>query len=223
MDFLGVGPAEFIFVILILLVVVGPERLPEIGQFMGKALARLMAWQVQSPEYQTVHQIHQDMQREIVDLRDEIIRTRQQIASNVQPVQEEMRSLQRTVPATIKAGRLKNGLNNPTAAQKEKEPAETTPATATPPVSLEKTTPPRQQQHAQGATSNNNNNEVAELRREMEQTRDQLSLEIEHLRREVSELKKRLHAATEHLELEHEVGRMGTAPAAENNATSATT
>lgn len=219
MDFLGVGPAEFVFIFLILLVVVGPERLPEIGRFLGNQLARLMAWQAQSPEYQTVHQIHQDMQREIVDLRDEILRTRQQIASSAQSVHDEVRSIQHTVPAAIKAGRFKNSANTSQAT-----PAAST-TTTTPPVSLEKTTPPAQQTPspdvpaAQTETSTNGvdekSNEVAALRHEMEQTNQHLMHEIETLRREMDSLKKRLHAA-EHFQLEQrEVGN--NAPAADDD------
>jgi sec-independent protein translocase protein TatB len=41
MDFLGVGPLEFLLVLIIALLVVGPERLPEIARSIGKAIRDL--------------------------------------------------------------------------------------------------------------------------------------------------------------------------------------
>ena len=43
MDFLGVGPLELIVVIIIALIVVGPERLPQLAQSIGKTLRDLRA------------------------------------------------------------------------------------------------------------------------------------------------------------------------------------
>lgn len=41
MDFLGIGPLELLVVLIIALIVVGPERLPEIAQSIGKTLRDL--------------------------------------------------------------------------------------------------------------------------------------------------------------------------------------
>lgn len=43
MDFLGIGPLELIVVVIIALIVVGPERLPELAQSVGKTLRDLRA------------------------------------------------------------------------------------------------------------------------------------------------------------------------------------
>ena len=43
MDFLGIGPLELIVVAIIALIVVGPERLPELAQSVGKTLRGLRA------------------------------------------------------------------------------------------------------------------------------------------------------------------------------------
>jgi Tat protein translocase TatB subunit len=43
MDFLGIGPLELIVVLIIALIVVGPERLPELAQSIGKTLRDLRA------------------------------------------------------------------------------------------------------------------------------------------------------------------------------------
>jgi len=43
MDFLGIGPLELIVVLIIALIVVGPERLPQLAQSVGKTLRDLRA------------------------------------------------------------------------------------------------------------------------------------------------------------------------------------
>jgi Tat protein translocase TatB subunit len=43
MDFLGIGPLELIVVLIIALIVVGPERLPQLAQSVGKTMRDLRA------------------------------------------------------------------------------------------------------------------------------------------------------------------------------------
>lgn len=43
MDFLGIGPLELLVVLIIALIVVGPERLPQIAQSIGKTVRDLRA------------------------------------------------------------------------------------------------------------------------------------------------------------------------------------
>jgi sec-independent protein translocase protein TatB len=43
MDFLGVGPLELLVILIIALIVVGPERLPQIAQSIGKTVRDLRA------------------------------------------------------------------------------------------------------------------------------------------------------------------------------------
>jgi sec-independent protein translocase protein TatB len=95
MDIFGVGPIEIIIILVLGLIVFGPERLPEVGRFLGKQLAKVMAWQQQSPEAQMIQQIRQDFEKEIVDLRDELVRARQQIdvSQDMQRLRTEANSL----------------------------------------------------------------------------------------------------------------------------------
>jgi sec-independent protein translocase protein TatB len=93
MEFLGVGPAELFFILVLALLVIGPERLPEAGRFLGRQVARVMAWQQQSSEVQAIQQIRQEFQDEIVSLRNEMTRTRKHLDANIHPLQEEIRSV----------------------------------------------------------------------------------------------------------------------------------
>lgn len=94
MDFLGVGPFEFLFILVVSIIVLGPERLQQAARSLGRLFARVMAWQYQSPEAQMIQQIRKDFEQEIVDLRNELIRARKQfdISSDVQEIHQEIRS-----------------------------------------------------------------------------------------------------------------------------------
>jgi sec-independent protein translocase protein TatB len=93
MEFLGVGPVELLVIIILGLIVVGPERLPEMARSAGRFFGRLIAWQQQSPEFQTIQQVRQEIQNEITGLRNEISQTQQQVVSNVQALQQSVPSL----------------------------------------------------------------------------------------------------------------------------------
>ncbi len=90
MNFFGVGPLELFFILILGLIVLGPERLPEVGRFLGRKMAELMAWQQQSPEAQMIQQIRQDFEQEIVGLRDELVQARAQL--NVREDMEKLRA-----------------------------------------------------------------------------------------------------------------------------------
>lgn len=94
MDFLGVGPFEFLFILLVSILVLGPERLQQAARSLGRLFARVMAWQYQSPEAQMIQQIRNDFEQEIVDLRNELIRARKQldIREEVKDIHQELQS-----------------------------------------------------------------------------------------------------------------------------------
>lgn len=108
MTIFGIGPLELLLILILGLLVFGPERLPEVGRFLGKQLARLMAWQQQSPEAQMIQQMRSEFEREILELRDELVRTRQQanVLTDVQKLGEETRTLLslKTPVGTVVAG-----------------------------------------------------------------------------------------------------------------------
>lgn len=91
MNFLGVGPLELLLVLVIGLIVLGPERLQNLGRAAGKLVARLMAWQSQSPEAQLIQQIRSDFQQEIVDLRDELVRAKRQLNEAKEEIEAQAR------------------------------------------------------------------------------------------------------------------------------------
>lgn len=98
MNFFGVGLFEILLVLLLGLVVLGPERLQDMGRQAGKLVARWLAFQQQSPELQMVKQMRQEFEQEIVSLRDELVRARQQL-----DVSAELKQLRHDMDDTAKA------------------------------------------------------------------------------------------------------------------------
>lgn len=91
MTIFGIGPLELVMILFLGLIVFGPERLPEIARFLGKLVARVLAWQHASPEAQMIQQLRRDVNQEIISLRDEMIRARQQfdLSAEVQQIHQE--------------------------------------------------------------------------------------------------------------------------------------
>jgi len=69
MNFLGIGPGEFFFVIVLALIVLGPERLPGFARSLGKTIIRLRNWTNASPDAKVLLQLQQELQSEIDDIR----------------------------------------------------------------------------------------------------------------------------------------------------------
>ncbi|NTU79044.1 MAG: translocase [Chloroflexales bacterium] len=88
---------ELLLIAGLALVVFGPERLPEIGRFAGKQVARFLAWQQQSPELKMINDVRSEFEQEIASLRDELVRTRRQLDIsqdvNLNSIRDELRPL----------------------------------------------------------------------------------------------------------------------------------
>jgi sec-independent protein translocase protein TatB len=57
MDFLGIGPLELIFILLIALIVLGPKDMVKAGRSLGRALRKI----VMSPTWQVVQKTSRDL------------------------------------------------------------------------------------------------------------------------------------------------------------------
>jgi sec-independent protein translocase protein TatB len=95
MNFLGVGPFELVLVLGLALIVLGPERMQEMGRTAGRLVARMLAWQQQSPEARMIQEIRQDFEREIVELRDEMVRAQKQmdVSKEVQRLRQDANTM----------------------------------------------------------------------------------------------------------------------------------
>ncbi|WP_129630455.1 twin-arginine translocase TatA/TatE family subunit [Candidatus Oscillochloris fontis] len=95
MEIFNIGIPEFLLIAGLALVIFGPERLHQVTNFLGKQVAKVMAWQQNSPEVQALNQIRTEFEGEIASLRDELLRTRNQldVSRNVTALKEELRPL----------------------------------------------------------------------------------------------------------------------------------
>ncbi len=88
MNFLGVGPAELVIILVIALVVLGPERMAEAGRTLGRLYAR---WR--SGWGKEVDEVTREFRREIFKLQqemDEIRREAERPLKEVEAFQREV-------------------------------------------------------------------------------------------------------------------------------------
>ncbi|WP_298490653.1 twin-arginine translocase TatA/TatE family subunit [uncultured Chloroflexus sp.] len=103
MEIFNVHLPELILIAGLALVLFGPERLPELGRFAGKQVAKFLAWQQQSPELQMINEMRNEFEREIAQLRDELVRTRNQldVRNDVQAMVDEVKAVGEQVQTTL--------------------------------------------------------------------------------------------------------------------------
>lgn len=95
MEVFNIHLFEFLLIAGLALVIFGPERLPEVGRFIGKQVARFLAWQQQSPELKMINEIRSEFEGEIASLRDELVRTRKQldVSNEMAAIRNEIRPM----------------------------------------------------------------------------------------------------------------------------------
>ncbi|HJZ45678.1 MAG TPA: twin-arginine translocase TatA/TatE family subunit [Roseiflexaceae bacterium] len=93
MEILGIGPGEFILILIVLLVVVGPERLPGLARQAGSLLVRARNWLQTSPDAALVLRARQEIEAELASIkaslmevqvvRDEVLGAAKQLEDSV--------------------------------------------------------------------------------------------------------------------------------------------
>jgi len=88
MDFLGLGPLELLFILLIALILLGPKDMIKTGRTIGKTLRRI----VLSPTWRTVQQTSRDLRQlphklmreaELEELEKDLTPTQQQLEQEI--------------------------------------------------------------------------------------------------------------------------------------------
>ena len=106
MNFMGMGPAELVLVLVIAVIVLGPGKLPEVARALGKTMR----------EFRSVTDSFQS------ELRKELDSTTSQVKSDVKPLREAM-----TAVSSVTNMNAAN-LLNPTQTQPSEQAAEAAPA-----------------------------------------------------------------------------------------------
>ncbi len=105
MDFLGVGPAELLLILVIALIAVGPERLPEIARTIARTMNNLRAMsQALTAEWQDELKAVNDIKAGAQELRQSLTEPfkavqadlQQSVAEPLKQAQEAQANLQRT-------------------------------------------------------------------------------------------------------------------------------
>ena len=104
MEILGIGPGEFIFILIILLVVVGPERLPDLARQAGRLLVRGRNWLQSSPDAAMVMRARQEIEQELASLKTsllEVQNVRDEVLGAAKQIGAEVNSLTATTKAEL--------------------------------------------------------------------------------------------------------------------------
>lgn len=110
MNFLGVGPTEVVFVIIIALMVFGPRRLPEIAAQLGKYYRTFwqMTQQVRTEwkqEFSELDELRQEIQTETQKLKDTLP------TSPIKQIKDDIKSQVENTVSITKS--VTDGLNAP--------------------------------------------------------------------------------------------------------------
>ena len=84
MDFVGIGFAEIIFVLVIALLVIGPRRLPEIGGMLGKAVRRL-----KMATTELTRTINEEVDSEMKEVREDIQEITSETSAEIKSLRED--------------------------------------------------------------------------------------------------------------------------------------
>ena len=113
MEILGIGPGEFILILIVLLVVVGPERLPGLARQAGQFLVRARNWLQTSPDAALVMRARAEIEAELASIKNSLM--------EVQVVRDEVlgaaRQFEDSVGALAPPKLDLNNLVNPPAEQ----------------------------------------------------------------------------------------------------------
>ncbi|NOK61125.1 MAG: hypothetical protein GFH27_549307n108 [Chloroflexi bacterium AL-W] len=104
----GIGAGEFFLILIILLLVVGPERLPQFASQSGRTIVQVRNWILRSPDAAMVLRARQEIERELESLRADLL--------EVQSARDEVIAATKQINKTIKddvvgeAGKLKDSI-----------------------------------------------------------------------------------------------------------------
>jgi sec-independent protein translocase protein TatB len=110
MNFLGVGPGEFFFILIVALIVIGPERLPGFARSLGRNIVRLRNWMNASPDAQMLLQVQRELELEINDIRSTLRQEVLNVRAEFEEVRQDLSMASRTVDSSLSS--MANDVNS---------------------------------------------------------------------------------------------------------------
>lgn len=101
MNFLGIGPGEFFFILVVTLIVIGPERLPGFARSLGRNIVRLRNWMNASPDAQLIIQLQRELEGEINDIRSTLRQEMQSVRAEFDEVRHDLQTASSTVDQSL--------------------------------------------------------------------------------------------------------------------------
>jgi sec-independent protein translocase protein TatB len=90
MELLGVGPGEILLILVIMLLVFGPERLPEFARQAGRFVVRVRDWIQRSPDAALVLRARAELESELQAIRAELTREVESVRQDLQSVRSDL-------------------------------------------------------------------------------------------------------------------------------------
>jgi sec-independent protein translocase protein TatB len=114
MNFLGIGPGEFFFILILALLVIGPERLPGFARSIGRGIVRLRNWINNSPDAQVLLQVQRELEAEISDIRTTLRQEVQNVRAEMEMVRSDLEQASRTVDTSVSSATTSANVAFPT-------------------------------------------------------------------------------------------------------------
>jgi sec-independent protein translocase protein TatB len=112
MNFLGIGPGEIFLILIVLLVVVGPQRLPDFARQAGRLLVRVRNWVQTSPDAAMVLRARQELEQELASIRTSLMEV-QSVRDEVLGAAKQLEESVNTLASNTKL-EINNAINPPT-------------------------------------------------------------------------------------------------------------
>jgi sec-independent protein translocase protein TatB len=130
MNFLGIGPGEFFFILILALLVIGPERLPGFARSIGRGIVRLRNWINNSPDAQVLLQVQRELEAEISDIRTTLRQEVQNVRAEMEMVRSDLEQASRTVDTSVSSATTSANVAFPTNTIANPSTANLTPITS---------------------------------------------------------------------------------------------
>jgi sec-independent protein translocase protein TatB len=132
MELLGVGPGEILLILVIMLLVFGPERLPEFARQAGRFVVRVRDWIQRSPDAALVLRARAELESELQAIRAELTREVESVRQDLQSVRSDLADAGKLVEQSAQDAAAVSKIELPDAAAQSAEAPSIAPPASNP-------------------------------------------------------------------------------------------